>query len=216
MVKIRRYIWYEKKNPNPVLEIIERKEPLKLKIYLAGQMSENYETFLWRKNVEKYINQLPREINKKINILNPFRNKRSIDFFVKQDIIKERVPLDDSVSVMVMNTDLNERRVIKKKIKESNIEIVPIQDAGYVKESNMCIVNMTHYTEDKPMIGTFFELSLYCFMYPSKPVIGIFNGDISKDYQCSFPFVDHAVHTWVKNEIEAIELVMDSYFVMEV
>jgi len=190
---------------------------MNLKIYLAGQMSENYETFLWRKKIERYIFHLPRKINKKIEIINPFRNKRSIDYFVKQyNNDEERVPLDDSGYVMVVDPVWNERNVshfIKHGKKESNIEIVPIQDAGYIKESNMCIINLNHYTPERPIIGSFFELSLYCFKYPDKPVIAIFDGDISNDYICSYPFVDHAVHTWVENEIEAIELIKDSYFI---
>jgi len=156
---------------------------MKLKIYLAGQMSKKYETSMWRKNIEKYIIQLPEKIKDNIEIINPFLNKRSVDYFVNY-----------------------------KTSHEKNLSIVPIQDAGYIKESNMCIVNLQHYSKDRPIIGTFFELSLYCFMYPDKPVIGIFDGDISKDYQCTHEFVNHAVHTWVKNEIEAIELVVESYF----
>ena len=54
-------------------------------------------------------------------------------------------------------------------------------------------------------IGTFFELA-WCFDAPEKMVIGIFDGDHTKDSQCQHPFVKSTIHVWVKNVLEACKL----------
>ena len=155
-------------------------------IYLVAQMSSKSETYDWRFRFNTYIVKFmkSRTIEENIKIINPFKNKRSVDYFFGEE------------------TNFTKDELL----------LIPPQDANYVKQSTIAIANMNHYTPETPMIGSYFELSLYCFMYPEKPVIGIFSGDHDNDYQCSNPFVRQAIHCWVENEEQAAKLIINSYF----
>ena len=155
-------------------------------IYLVGQMSKESETYEWRFRFKRYITKFMNErmLEEKVKILNPFNNKRSVDYFFKD----------------------------KECYTEEELLLIPPQDANYVKQSTIAIANMNHYSTEKPILGSYFELSLYCFMYPEKPVVGIFSGDRNKDYQCSHPFVNRAIHCWVEDEEQAAKLITESYF----
>jgi len=94
--------------------------------------------------------------------------------------------------------------------RNSHSAILSPRDASFVFDSDGAIANLNVYHEGKPFVGTFFELAWYK-MCTEKTVIGIFNGDPRKDLQCSHPFVWDAVHTWVKNEEEAGDVLLDFF-----
>ncbi len=79
-----------------------------------------------------------------------------------------------------------------------------------VKRSSIGFANLHRYEPSKALIGTMFELSWYADS-PDKAVIGIFDGDHTKDEYCRHPFVRRAVHIWVKNEMEACKIT-ERYF----
>ena len=163
-------------------------------IYLVGQISSDKRSYNWRENIESYVEKLPNNIRKDIEILNPCNNG------MNQDLIKNATNDEKSYNGLAFI--------------EPSLNLLGPLDAGYVHYSNMCIANMNHFTPERPILGSYFELAWYYKSYPYKPVIGIFNGDPESDYQCRHPFVKAAIHAWVKNEIEAIQLVLKQCFHM--
>lgn len=85
------------------------------------------------------------------------------------------------------------------------VDLIVPKDRMAVMVSTMAFANMHRYDPAKALIGTMFELSWYKDS-PDKAVIGIFDGDHTKDEYCRHPFVRSAVHVWVKNEQEACDL----------
>lgn len=149
-------------------------------LYLIGPVSADPMTHTWRKTVEKYFKS-----SKWIKILNPCASK------FNQSLLKN-------------NTD-NESSYFKEALKDKGAQLLPHKDREYVRQSNVTFVNMNMYTPEKPIIGSFFELAWY-FDAPEKMVIGIFDGDPEKDFQCNHPFVKETVQAWVKTPREACEL----------
>lgn len=153
-------------------------------IYLLGQISaDEKETYLWRKRVRDHFQ---RDIG--VEIIDPCFNA------FNQSI------LDDGKG--------DPQRLKIYKMQGTSL-LVP-KDYSYVLRSSIGLANLNTYDPKKPIIGTFFELAWY-FADPEKTVIGIFNGDPTKDVVGNHPFVRSAVTTWVKNEQEGIELI-ERYF----
>lgn len=149
-------------------------------IYLVGQISPKYEvTYQWRRNLENEFKDRP-----DIKFINPCANP------FNRQVLKEK------------------EYAITKDRRIDAIDVLPAKDYTFCKRSSIAIVNMNHYDKNKPMLGTFFELSWY-FTMPEKAVIGFAN-DLD-DYQVQHPFVQQAVTTWCANEYEAAAIV-DKYF----
>jgi len=87
----------------------------------------------------------------------------------------------------------------------AGVDLIVPKDRMAVKRSSICFANFHRYDPNKALIGTMFELAWYADS-PDKAVIGIFDGDHMLDEYCRHPFVRSAVHTWVRDEIEACEL----------
>jgi len=161
---------------------------MKLSMYLLGQISADPQTFKWRENIEEYVEQQTPDLREAIEIINPCRNRFSYSV------------LDQSNGKEKAFTDIV--------LKERSTILFPVIDRTFVRKSDVGICNLNHYTPTRPFIGTMFELAWY-FDSPGKSVIGIFDGDPSKDYNCSHPFVWRTVQTWVKNEYEAMDVVLN-------
>jgi hypothetical protein len=149
-------------------------------VYLVGQITADPLTYEWRKEVEDYF-----EINKHVKIINPCNsvfNQKALD-----------------------NDDTEENGYSKKSFRERGIALLPHKDREYVRKSNIAFVNLNMYSPEKPVIGSFFELAWY-FDAPEKMVIGIFDGDPTKDFQCHHPFVKSTIHVWVKDTVKACKL----------
>ena len=149
-------------------------------VYLVGQITADPLTYEWRKEVEDYF-----EMNKYVKIINPCNsvfNQKALD-----------------------NDDTEENGYSKKSFRERGIALLPHKDREYVKKSNIAFVNLNMYSPEKPIIGSFFELAWY-FDAPEKMVIGIFDGDPTKDFQCHHPFVKSTIHVWVKDTSKACKL----------
>jgi len=149
-------------------------------VYLVGQITADSVTYNWRKEVEDYF-----ECNEYVKIINPCNslfNQKALE-----------------------NDDSEENGYSKKSYRERGILLLPHKDREYVKKSNVALVNMNMFSPEKPIIGSFFELAWY-FDAPEKMVIGIFDGDHTKDFQCQHPFVRSTVHVWVKDTSKACKL----------
>lgn len=93
-------------------------------------------------------------------------------------------------------------------LRMGGVDILVPKDRSFVKKSSIAIVNLNQYDPDKPLIGSFFELAWY-YDSPEKTVIG-FADDMSH-YFCQHPFVKASVTTWVKNYIQACELIVNFF-----
>ena len=162
------------------------------KIYLVGQISSNPQSYEWRKRLYEYLINMENYAKDYITLLDPCKNSMNLNL-IKQNKNDEKSFTDRANDYNSMN-------------------ILAALDAGYVKESTICFANMNHFTPSRPIIGSFFELAFYYHNYPDKPVIGIFEGDPTKDYQCNHPFVQAAIDVWVKNENEAMDLIIKQCF----
>ena len=153
--------------------------------YLIGQITSNPETYEWRKRLRERFNE--------------------------HEIIKFFDPCDNTFSKAALKNSKGEMHNFETGVRRnSHSAILSPRDASFVFESDGAIANLNVYHKDKPFIGTFFELAWYK-MCAEKTVIGLFDGDPKTDLQCSHPFVWDAVHTWVRNEEEAGDLLMDLF-----
>jgi nucleoside 2-deoxyribosyltransferase len=151
-------------------------------MYLCGQISVAApESFEWRARVRKY-----------------FANRE--DFEVID-------PCLDDFNREMMEKSMEDRSKIYK---VKGIKLIVPRDRLYVEKSTIGICNLNLYDESKPMIGTMYELAWY-LESPEKAVIGIFDGDPTKDIYCNHPFVRRVVDVWTKDEREACE-VLEYYF----
>lgn len=150
------------------------------KVYLIGQITADPETYRWREQVEDYFN-----VRNLVEVINPCNSA-----FNQNALI---------------SSDGDETGFSKKSFAENGVVLLPHRDKEFVKQSNVAFVNMNMYSPEKPIIGTFYELAWY-FGSPEKMVIGIFDGDPIKDFQCYHPFVRETVQTWVKSPLEACQL----------
>ena len=151
---------------------------MKESIYLVGQISVDVpESYEWRKNVRRVFGT-----NRSFEIIDPCNNG------FNQEVLK------------LSGQDSDRSRVYRTK----GINLLVPKDRSYVERSTMGIANMNYYDSKKLIVGSFFELAWY-YDSPEKSVIGIFNGDPTKDFVCNHPFVKRAVDIWVKDEWEACE-----------
>ena len=150
-------------------------------IYLVGQISPKYEvTYQWRRNIE-----LEYAESEEIKLINPCDNP------FNKKVLEEK---EYAVS--------KERRV-------NAIDVLPAKDYTYCKRASMIIANMNQYDPNKPLLGSFFELS-WLYTMPEKTVIGF--ADDLNEYICQHPFVQQSVTVWCKDEYEACDIV-NNYFV---
>lgn len=160
-------------------------KPNEVIFYLIGQITADVETYEWRRRMRERFNE-----HEKIKLYDPCNNT-----FSKNTLIQSQGTVDG----------------FTKSVRENKTSaILPVRDASFVFSSDGAIANLNIYTPDKPLLGTFFELAWYR-LCPDKTVIGIFDGDPYEALQCYHPFVLNTIHTWVKNEKEAGDLLVDFF-----
>jgi nucleoside 2-deoxyribosyltransferase len=154
-------------------------------IYLIGQISsKSEETYLWRED---------------------FKNR--IDFYCLNDVVEIIDPCKNNFNNDIKNKNFS----IHETYNIEHTDVLVSKDRNFVKQSTIGIANLNTYDKDKPIIGTLFELAWY-FDSPEKGVIGIFDGDYTKDKICNHPFVKQSVTLWVKTEQEAFNIIKN-YFI---
>lgn len=149
-------------------------------IYLVGQITSNPESYEWRQKVVDYF-----RYNNNIEVINPCNSEFN--------------------SSALRNNDNETFSFSKKALKEDGIILLPHKDRRYVKESTCIFANMNLYSDNKPIIGSFFELA-WAFDDTSKLIIGILDGNKNSDFICRHPFVAETIQVWVKKPIEACKL----------
>ena len=156
-------------------------------IYLVGQISaDENETYSWRERVREYF-----ILDNDITIIDPCNNKFNQE---------------------VKETGAGDPRRLKVYKMNGTGLLVP-KDKSYVNRATIIFANMNTYDSDKPIIGSFYELA-WTSDNPATSVIGIFAGDPTNDVICNHPFVRASVDIWVKNEMEACEMVEYYYLDM--
>lgn len=152
-------------------------------IYLVGQITSDQRTYEWRDKIEKYM----KDYSDHFDIINPCKSE------FNKKLMKKNVG--------------DEKRFSKWVLKNNSSLLIP-KDRRYVKISDIIIVNMNVYSPERPFIGTIYELA-WSYDSPEKMVIGIFNGDPRKDFQCNYPFIRETIHTWAKDEFEACDIILE-------
>jgi len=148
-------------------------------IYLVGQISVDKPiSYEWRENVRNHFKG-----NDMFQIIDPTNNNFN--------------------TAKLKEAGNDPHRFIIYKTK--GVQLLVPKDRTIVDDSTMCFANMNLYDENKPMIGSMFELAWY-YDAPEKAVIGIFDGDPESDVYCNHPFVRSTIDLWVKNEQEACEI----------
>jgi hypothetical protein len=164
-------------------------------IYLVGQISADPRTYEWRQNIISWVEDVLDSKEEYWGLL------QVID------------PCGNTFNKSLITNHKNDEKNFSALAKETMpLAMLPALDLGYVKRSTMAIVNMNHYTPSRPILGSYFELAWYYALYPDKPVIGIFETDPKKDYQCNHPFVQAAVDIWVHSEQEAMDVITKQCF----
>lgn len=160
--------------------------------YLIGQITANELTYSWRKELRNRVSELHKD---------NFNRKYAEDIILID-------PCNNSFSAKMLDDANKGSNYSENVIKKGQSKLFPAMDKAYVKKySNCCIFNANHYTPEVPFTGTIFELAWY-HDQPEKPVIGVFEGDHTKDYLCQHPFVQDTVHTWVHQPEEALDLLL--------
>lgn len=156
------------------------------KIYLIGQISVNYtETYNWRHKVkERFMN------DRQFYFIDPCNNE------FNKSVQEEYSDGSDPDRTKVYTTE--------------GINLLVPKDKMYVMKSTGAIANMNHYDKEKPMVGTMFELAWY-HDNNHKAVIGVFDGDPTKDVYCNHPFVKSVINCWVRTEEDACNI-LEKYF----
>ena len=163
------------------------------KIYLVGQISSNPNSYEWRLNLQEYLDGLDdKKIKTGISLLDPCKNSMNLN--------------------LIRASKNNEEGFNNNAFAEETLKILTPLDAGFVQESTMCFANMNHFTPERPIIGSYFELAWYYHNYPNKPVIGIFDGDPKEFYHTRHPFVQAAIHVWVRYAVNALDLIIKQCF----
>lgn len=154
-------------------------------IYLVGQITADPKTFEWRADIENAFKE-----DERFNIINP------CDFPFAKSLLHK------------CNGDTAQFRMLEA-YSDTRSNILPSRDYTFVLAADIIIANLNIITPEKPMLGSYFELA-WAFSNPEKVVIGICY-DKEKQFHCNHPFVSQTVHSWVKNHIEAIELVQEMF-----
>lgn len=162
------------------------------KIYLVGQISSNPDSYQWRLNLQWHLKEYDERVQSSISLIDPCKNSMNLG------LIKEAKHDESKFNDNAFN--------------HLSMSILAPLDAGYVKESTVCIANLNHFTPERPIIGSYFELAWYYYNFPHKPVIGVLNGNPQEFYHTKHPFVQAAVHVWVTNEKQALDLIVKQCF----
>lgn len=156
-------------------------------IYLVGQMSAHKRTYEWRENFIRIMNER-QENGDRVQIINPFSSKFDRDLFRESDGDTEKFG--------------------EKAAKTRHVGLLVPKDRNCVRRADIIIANVTHYSPERYIIGSFFELA-WAFDQPATMVVGICENDLRFDPIATYPFVQEAVHTWVKNEAKAAKVIQE-------
>lgn len=192
-------------------------------IYLIGQISPRKpETYDWRERVRNHFSARENNYNHDVDVIETknimpsydvFGEDKKMDFPMmvltapKEPQFEIFDPCHNAFNKEVLDDELSR---VEDVYEVAGLDLIVPKDRQFVARSTICFANLNWYDYPDPMIGTMFELAWYADA-SEKAVIGIFNGDHSRDTYCRHPFVRNAVHTWVENEIDACKIA-ERYF----
>lgn len=156
-------------------------------IYLAGNISDNPETYLWR---ERFTQECEKR-NLNLGILNPCGN--TFNQGLRPDGEKK-----------------GEIGLFERVRSTRGKGVLALKDFNMVKISTIIVANLAVVDADKPMIGTVVELT---WAYDLKiPVIAIVDETFNWGKLYSrHPFMDRFISERVADEIEAVNIIEDFF-----
>jgi len=149
-------------------------------VYLAGNISQNPETYGWRDDIERLFKE--ERLYRKINIVNPCANKFNQE---------------------MKNFGKHGLEFIKEAVKRSQ-HLLRAKDYKLLHICNLMIVDLVIGTDEKPLIGTIQELCWAKDIFKI-PIIGITHG---KDTPyTNHPWIDECCSAKVETVEQAAEMV---------
>lgn len=160
-------------------------------IYLAGNISNDDETYHWRERFEDYMKDINQDLRQRgvvpyghddvFHCLNPCNNAFNEEF---------------KNNINILRTDPSE-----------HLGILPTKDYWMVKRATIIVANLALWTPDKPMMGTLFEEGWadWIFRMPNIQIVG----DESSPYTQHI-FVKKAASARVYDAKEAAQVI--AYF----
>ncbi len=142
-------------------------------VYLAGQINENPQTYLWREEFTKLVSDEPG-----IVVVNPCANK---------------------FNAGIKGFGSNGLEFAKEAVKRSQ-KILRAKDYQLVKMCNVIVVHLCFSTPEKPMVGTIQELTWASDIFYT-PVIAITNGEES--IYTTHPWIDECCSAKVQTVEDA-------------
>ena len=159
-------------------------------IYLAGNISRDDQTYLWREN---FTNMMRQEIRQgDVKIVDPCANK------FNQGMRKHGE---------------NGLEFVKEAVKRSQ-QLLRAKDYQLIKMCNVMVVNLYLVSPEKPLIGTVQEL-VWAHDDFYMPVIGIIGkpeerSELAEVY-CTHPWIDECCKAKVETVEGAVQLVKDFF-----
>lgn len=152
-------------------------------VYLAGNISNDIKTYVWREEFVKYVKN-----EKRIVVVNPCLNE-----------------FDKTAG----NSSINQMQLIKKTAIKTQ-KILRAKDYNMIKMCNIFVVNLELYNRERPMIGTLQEL-VWAHDVFYIPVIAI-TGDSTEDNPyTNHPWIDECISAKVKTVEESAQLIKDFF-----
>lgn len=157
-------------------------------IYLAGNISNDVETYHWRERFEDYMSDINEDLMQRgivsepvFYCLNPCNNAFNEEF-------KE--------NINILRTDPSE-----------HLGLLPTKDYWMLKRCTIIVANLALWTVDKPMMGTLFEETWadWIFKIPNVQIVGDETSPYTKHI-----FVKKAASARVFDEKEAAQVI--AYF----
>lgn len=164
-------------------------------LYLAGNITDDPKTFIWRENIENKLKDHTEE--GLIRIENPANTE-----FDKE--LRNGKISGDLGSVKKQDFG---NEMMRAKVKQSQF-IFRAKDYQIIKQTTVMIANLHIIDEKRPIVGTIQEF-VWAHDIFYIPIIGIM-GDYSNIY-CNHPWMLECLSTKVKDEHEATELILDFF-----
>jgi len=160
-----------------------------MKIYLAGNISENPQTYLWRVNFTRLINLASVQWDEpsSVKVIDPCRNQ-----------FNQR--LSDEV--------VDDGRAFLEKARKRSQHILRPKDYQLIKQSDLFVVNFQYSSPHKPMVATVMELTWAADIF-YLPIIGIFPA--TANVYSGHPWIDELMSYRVNSVEEAVAVINDFF-----
>lgn len=161
---------------------------MKLKIYLAGNISENPQTYLWRVEFAKLVRLAASNWDEPsaVHVLDPCRNNFN----------------------QHLNGLTDDGKIFMEQARKQSQHILRPKDYQLIKQSDIVVVNFQYSSEYKPMVATIMELTWAADIF-YLPTIGIFPS--TPNIYSQHPWIDEAI-SYRTESVEAAVAVVNDFF----